>query len=59
MEPGSTGDERVDATLAALGALQGTPVAGHVAVFERVHLGLQEVLADTEVPGRAPGRDAG
>ena len=52
MEPGSTGDERVDATLAALGALQGTPVAGHVAVFERVHLGLQEVLADTEAPGR-------
>lgn len=48
MEPGSTGDERVDAMLAALGTLQGTPVAGHVAVFERVHRGLQEILADME-----------
>ena len=55
MEPGSTGDERVDAVLAALGTLQGTPVAGHVAAFERVHLGLQEVLADTD----GTGRDAG
>jgi len=55
MEPGSTGDERVDAVLTALGALQGTPVAGHVAAFERVHLGLQEVLADTD----GTGRDAG
>ncbi|WP_344235265.1 hypothetical protein [Actinocorallia libanotica] len=55
MEPGSTGDERVDAVLAALGALPGTPVAGHVAVFERVHLGLQEVLADAESARGATG----
>lgn len=58
MEPGSTGDERVDAMLAALGTLQGTPVAGHVAVFERVHRGLQEILADMEnepVRGAVPG----
>ncbi|WP_198653799.1 hypothetical protein [Actinocorallia populi] len=58
MEPGSTGDERVDAVLAVLGTLPGTPVAGHVAVFERVHLGLQEVLADTDGPAR-DGRPAG
>lgn len=55
MEPGSTGDARVDAALAVLGALPGTPVAGHVAVFERVHRGLQEILADTDGPGQAAG----
>jgi hypothetical protein len=60
MDPGSSGDERVDAVLAALGALPETPVAGHVEVFERVHRGLQEILtgaADApEAPHAAGGR---
>ncbi len=55
METGSTGDERVDAALAGLGSLAGRPVAEHVAVFERVHLGLQEILAGAGGQGREAG----
>jgi hypothetical protein len=41
-----SGDERVDAALSALAALPGTPVTGHVEIFEQVHRSLQEVLAE-------------
>ena len=43
--PEPTGDERVDAALARLGDLGGTPVAGHVEVFQDVQRRLQDVLA--------------
>lgn len=39
-----TGDERVDAVLAQLHALDSTAVATHVAVLEQVHAGLRSVL---------------
>ncbi|GIH94611.1 hypothetical protein ACFFMN_02835 [Planobispora siamensis] len=40
-----TGDERVDAALGALAALDGLPVAAHVSVFEEVFSGLERALA--------------
>jgi hypothetical protein len=45
--PTPTGHDDVDALLGELGSLAGTPVADHVAVFERVHLGLRGVLDAT------------
>lgn len=45
--PTPTGDDDVDAVLAELSALSGTPVADHVVVFERVHHGLRGVLDAT------------
>lgn len=43
--PVSTGDDEVDAILAALQPLGGLPVAEHVAVYEHVHGELRAVLA--------------
>ncbi|WP_447645801.1 hypothetical protein [Nocardioides zeae] len=42
--PTPTGHDDVDALLTELEGLRGTPVAEHVAVFERLHLGLRGVL---------------
>ncbi|GAB2851941.1 hypothetical protein GCM10022221_59140 [Actinocorallia aurea] len=42
------GEAAVAAVLAGLDGLDGTPVGGHVAVFERVHAGLQEILGAPE-----------
>jgi len=44
----STGDARVDAALAELEALAGTPVADHPAVFEGVHQGLHSALTELD-----------
>lgn len=46
--PGEPGEAAVTAVLAALDGLAGLPVGGHVAVFERVHAGLQEILAASD-----------
>ncbi len=58
-----TGDERVDAAVARLSHLPGTPADEHVAVLEEVHGRLRDILgelnegADRPVePGMAPGR---
>ena len=44
----STGDPRVDATLAQLDALATLPTAEHVAMFDDVHGQLQDCLADLD-----------
>ena len=41
---GSTGVAAVDQVLADVAAVAGTPVAGHVAVFERAHDQLRRAL---------------
>lgn len=41
---GSTGVAAVDQVLADVAAVSGTPVAGHVAVFERAHDQLRRAL---------------
>lgn len=46
--PDPTGDAAVDAALTRLGVLGDLPVREHVAVFDAVHLALQDRLADTE-----------
>lgn len=43
----------VAAVLRGLEALDGQPVGGHVAVFERVHAGLQEILTASDEPREA------
>lgn len=48
-----TGDERVDEVLAGLLDLAGAPVAGHVAIYDAVHRGLRDSLADLE-PAPSP-----
>lgn len=52
-----SGDERVDAALARLGGLAGTPVAEHVQVFADVHRGLQEVLTALDQEAADGARD--
>jgi hypothetical protein len=44
VEDGSTGVAAVDRVLADVAAVAGTPVAGHVAVFERAHDQLRRAL---------------
>ncbi|GAB3667555.1 hypothetical protein GCM10027589_33490 [Actinocorallia lasiicapitis] len=44
MDRVASGDDRVDAVLETLAELPRTPVAGHVALFDRVHQSLQDVL---------------
>jgi hypothetical protein len=41
-----TGDDRVDAALAGLGRLQGTPADDHVAVLEEAHGRLRDILGE-------------
>lgn len=43
-----TGEPRVDATLDALSLLDGAAVSEHAAVFDDVHAGLRQVLADLD-----------
>lgn len=42
----STGEPRVDAALAPLRRLPDLPVADHPDVYDEVHRGLQDALAD-------------
>lgn len=44
----STGEPRVDAALAPLRRLPGLPVAEHADVYDEVHRGLQDALADPD-----------
>jgi hypothetical protein len=58
--PAPTGDDRVDAAMAELSRLPGTPPAEHVAVLEEVHGRLRDILGelgdDDGEPGRAQRR---
>ena len=48
-----TGDDRVDAAVAALSRLPGTPADEHVAVLEEVHGRLRDILGEVnEGPDR-------
>jgi len=48
-----TGDDRVDAAVAALSRLPGTPADEHVAVLEEVHGRLRDILGElNEDPDR-------
>ena len=48
-----TGDERVDAAMAGLSRLRGTPADEHVAVLEEVYGQLRDILGElNEGPGR-------
>ncbi len=49
-EPVTTGHPEVDSVLRSLDALDGAPLADHVAVFESAHERLRTVLSDA---GRA------
>jgi hypothetical protein len=44
--PPPTGDARVDAAVAGLGRLSGTPVEDHVAILEEVHGQLRDILGE-------------
>ena len=52
---GATGDEAVDAVVASLRGLDELPVAEHVAVFERAHESLRQVLSGAGEPSGQPG----
>lgn len=45
-QPDETGHAGVDAVVASLDALDDTPVADHVAVFEQAHDSLRRALSD-------------
>ena len=58
-----TGDDRVDAAVAGLSRLRGTPANEHVAVLEEVHGQLRDILGELNEgqdrpvePGMAKGR---
>lgn len=51
-----TGDARVNEVLAGLLDLAGAPVADHVAVYDAVHRGLRDCLADLEPASPGPAR---
>lgn len=44
----ATGDDQVDAALALLSDVEGLPPAQHADVYEAVHAGLQDALADLD-----------
>ena len=44
----ATGDATVDAALARLAEVEGLPPSQHADVYEAVHAGLQEALADLD-----------
>ena len=50
VEPETTGDESVDAVVASLRGLDDLPVSEHVAVFERAHESLRQVLSGAGEP---------
>ncbi|MBL0747892.1 hypothetical protein [Nocardioides baculatus] len=54
-DDGSTGVAEVDQVLADVAAVSGTPVAGHVAVFERAHEQLRRALDAQPEPGQQQG----
>jgi hypothetical protein len=49
----TTGDDAVDAVVATLRGLDDLPVSEHVAVFERAHESLRQVLSGAGEPVRA------
>jgi hypothetical protein len=51
-ESESTGDEAVDAVVSSLRGLDALPVSEHVAVFERAHESLRQVLSGAGEPAR-------
>jgi hypothetical protein len=53
VEPESTGDETVDAVVSSLRGLDELPVSEHVAVFERAHESLRQVLSGAGEPVQA------
>jgi hypothetical protein len=53
-EPETTGEEAVDAVVASLRGLDDLPVSEHVAVFERAHESLRQVLSGAGEPVRVP-----
>jgi hypothetical protein len=53
VEPETTGDESVDAVVASLRGLDDLPVSEHVAVFERAHESLRQVLSGAGEPAPA------
>jgi hypothetical protein len=55
--PEGTGDERVDAIVAALGPLGELPVSEHVAVFGEAFSGLEATLAAAGDDEQPPGGD--
>ena len=62
-EPGhrrsATGEPRVDAALARLDELAGSPVTEHRAIFEDVHRRLREVLGELDTREPPQPREAG
>lgn len=52
-EPETTGDEAVDAVVASIRGLDDLPVAEQVAVFERAHESLRQVLSGAGEPVQA------
>ena len=56
-DDGSTGVAAVDQVLADVAAVSGTPVAGHVAVFERAHDQLRRALDSQPEPRPDAGPD--
>lgn len=51
----ATGEPRVDAALARLDELAGSPVSEHRAVFEDVHRRLRDVLGELDTREQNPG----
>ena len=55
--PPPTGDTRVDAAVAGLGRLPGTPAEDHVAILEEVHGRLRDILSElAEDSATLPGQ---
>ena len=54
-EPPPTGDDRVDAAVAGLSRLAGTPADEHVAVLEEVHGKLRDILGEVNEGPDRPG----
>jgi hypothetical protein len=50
-----TGDDRVDAAVAGLSRLRGTPADEHVAVLEEVHGQLRDILGELNEGQDRPG----
>jgi hypothetical protein len=50
----STGDSRVDAAVAGLGRLPGTPAEDHVAILEEVHGRLRDILSELAEDSATP-----
>jgi hypothetical protein len=59
-DPPPTGDDRVDAAVAGLRRLRGTPADEHVAVLEELHGQLRDILGELnegpDRPDMAQGR---